>query len=148
MNCDLYEYNTFREVTQKTENEEGIFIDNQRIKEILNRPEGYGKDAYWSFYKLGKSPSAFKSPFLDSKKLNELKIEENIFLGEDYNFEEVGNIDIESLSRPVGNVFKGPYWTLFNIGKSVGVFKDPKLKDDGTKINNNKELKLEEFKTE
>jgi len=148
MKYDLHEYNTFREVTQKTENEEGIFIDNQRIKEILNRPEDYGKDAYWSFHKLGKSPSAFKSPFLQIKKPNENIFNEEAFWGEDYTFEELGEIDNKSLERPVGDIFKGPYWSLFNIGKSPGVFKDSKLKDDGTKINKNDQLKLEEFKTE
>jgi len=101
MNDDLYEYQTFKEVTKKAENEEGIFIDDQRINEILNRPDGYGKDAYWSFFKLGKSPDAFKSPFLEVKKTNEIKFKEDDFLGEGNNLEEAGQIDTESLGRHV-----------------------------------------------
>ncbi|WBW99217.1 hypothetical protein [Oceanirhabdus sp. W0125-5] len=141
MNVDLYEYHTAREQEQKIDNKESVFIDQKEINIFLNRPDGYGKDAYWSYYKMGKPLGKFKAPYQVELLPEEVLLDEDIL-------DEYSMIEIESLQRPVGEVFKGPYWTLFNIGKSPSVFKDPMLKEDGNKINKKDQLKLEDFKTE
>lgn len=65
MRIDLEE---IKNIDKDTDNQM-IFIDENRICELVRRPSKPGTGgAYWSFYKLGKSPNAFKDPKLQNEK--------------------------------------------------------------------------------
>ncbi|MCM1988535.1 hypothetical protein [Oceanirhabdus seepicola] len=105
MNVDLYEYNTWRQKNKKATYGESVFIDDQLIKEISNRPVlTPGKDAYWSpgrdpylsVFKLSKTTNSFKAPSLEGDSTINVQIEQEEFLEEGYVYDEFNEVDTDS----------------------------------------------------
>ena len=106
MKIDLYEYNRWKEISQKTTYKEEIFIDNQRVEEVTNRPVlTPGKDAYWSpgrdpylsIFKLSKTSGSFEAPSLNGNGTINVQIEQEEFLEEGYVSDEFNEVDTDSV---------------------------------------------------